>query len=190
MPVRPCPTCPGLVPPASRRPGVRARSARRDPYELLSERASQNGGSFVAARPPSLSALAHHRSSDCFGPVRGRMRGAVLVRTSACGGCCGRATVCSRPIFGVTFGAISVGALTCRKTVTDSGKWSHRWLGAAGSSPWALLWLRGWSGRPQRPSRCRDTTVLVLLCGRIGCLVVRNRENRPDFRLVSVNILS
>ena len=35
MPVRPCPTFPGLVPPASRRPGVRARSARRDPYELL-----------------------------------------------------------------------------------------------------------------------------------------------------------
>ena len=60
MPVRPCPTCPGLVPPASRRPGVRARSARRDPYELLSERARQTGGSFVAARPPSLSALAHH----------------------------------------------------------------------------------------------------------------------------------
>ena len=36
-----------------------------------------------------------------------------------------------------------------------------------------------------RASRCRDTTVLVLLCGRIGCLIVRNRENRPDFRLVS-----
>ena len=129
--------------------------------------------------------LLWRRSSDCFGPVRGRMRGAALVRTSACGGCCGRATVSSRPIFGVTFGAISVGALTCGKTVTDSGKWSHRWLGAAGSSPWARLWLRGWSGRPQRPSRCRDTTVLVLLCGRIGCLIVRNRENRADFRLVS-----
>ena len=34
-----------------------------DEYELLSERARQNGDSFVAARPPSLSALAHHREN-------------------------------------------------------------------------------------------------------------------------------
>ena len=36
MPVRPCPTCPGLVAPASRRPGVRARSARGDPFAVAS----------------------------------------------------------------------------------------------------------------------------------------------------------